>query len=368
MYRAWLTPARVISDNTRMSPAPSSTPMTCTQRPACQPSSRPADCAVVPGRRRRRAAGPRRRDRRRDCARADVAESFSASPSSLLHAGHGRELAGAAGGADRRRARRARHRPAAQARDGGGLAARQRRVARAAFVVRGQGDAADLAQAVAEGLTLAEFDGGQLQDGRSARRRRCRRGPSSPIDASRERRATHRRGGRARPDPRRVQQPGARARQRAGQHADAARVRERARPRSRARAASRSRSSTRQQIEELGMGLLLGVARGSAEPPRLMVFRHDPPGAPADAGARPGRQGHHLRHRRHLDQAGRRHGADEGRHGGRRRGRVRDARDRAAEGADARHRRRADDGEHAGRPRDQAGRRPEERARARPSR
>ncbi len=34
-------------------------------------------------------------------------------------------------------------------------------------------------------------------------------------------------------------------------------------------------------IERLGMGLLLGVARGSAEPPRLMVFRHDPPGAPA---------------------------------------------------------------------------------------
>ena len=28
------------------------------------------------------------------------------------------------------------------------------------------------------------------------------------------------------------------------------------------------------------MGLLLGVARGSAEPPRLIVFRHDPPGAP----------------------------------------------------------------------------------------
>src|SRR5207248_869511 len=31
-----------------------------------------------------------------------------------------------------------------------------------------------------------------------------------------------------------------------------------------------------QQIEALGMGLLLGVARGSSEPPRLMVFRHEP--------------------------------------------------------------------------------------------
>jgi leucyl aminopeptidase len=34
------------------------------------------------------------------------------------------------------------------------------------------------------------------------------------------------------------------------------------------------------QIADLGMGLLLGVARGSSEPPRLMVFRHEPPGAP----------------------------------------------------------------------------------------
>ncbi len=31
------------------------------------------------------------------------------------------------------------------------------------------------------------------------------------------------------------------------------------------------------QIEALGMGMLLGVARGSSEPPRLMVFRHNPP-------------------------------------------------------------------------------------------
>jgi leucyl aminopeptidase len=34
-------------------------------------------------------------------------------------------------------------------------------------------------------------------------------------------------------------------------------------------------------IAALGMGLLLGVARGSAAPPRLIVLRHDPPGAPA---------------------------------------------------------------------------------------
>jgi leucyl aminopeptidase len=35
------------------------------------------------------------------------------------------------------------------------------------------------------------------------------------------------------------------------------------------------------EIGQLGMGLLLGVARGSAEPPRVIVMRHSPPGAPA---------------------------------------------------------------------------------------
>ena len=35
------------------------------------------------------------------------------------------------------------------------------------------------------------------------------------------------------------------------------------------------------QMEALRMGLLLGVARGSSEPPRLMAFRYEPAGAPA---------------------------------------------------------------------------------------
>jgi leucyl aminopeptidase len=35
------------------------------------------------------------------------------------------------------------------------------------------------------------------------------------------------------------------------------------------------------QMESLGMGLLLGVARGSAEPPRMLVARYEPQGAPA---------------------------------------------------------------------------------------
>src|SRR6185436_13578115 len=34
-------------------------------------------------------------------------------------------------------------------------------------------------------------------------------------------------------------------------------------------------------LERLGMGMLLGVGRGSVEPPRLVAIRHEPPGAPA---------------------------------------------------------------------------------------
>jgi leucyl aminopeptidase len=36
------------------------------------------------------------------------------------------------------------------------------------------------------------------------------------------------------------------------------------------------------QIENLGMGMFLGVARGSAEPPRLLVLKYAPPGAAAN--------------------------------------------------------------------------------------
>ncbi len=35
------------------------------------------------------------------------------------------------------------------------------------------------------------------------------------------------------------------------------------------------------EIRDLKMGLLLGVAQGSVEPPRMVVIRHEPPGAPA---------------------------------------------------------------------------------------
>src|SRR5688572_8983696 len=46
-----------------------------------------------------------------------------------------------------------------------GLAARQKRDTSLAFMIRGDGDAARLAQAAAEGLTLAEFNGGTYKTG-----------------------------------------------------------------------------------------------------------------------------------------------------------------------------------------------------------
>ena len=85
------------------------------------------------------------------------------------------------------------------------------------------------------------------------------------------------------------------------------------------------------RIEELKMGALLSVARGSAEPPRLMVLTYTPEKQiPGRAGAGPGRQSRHLRHRRHLHQARQRYGKDEVRYGRRRGHARRDARARAA--------------------------------------
>ena len=69
----------------------------------------------------------------------------------------------------------------------------------------------------------------------------------------------------------------------------------------------------------------LRVGTGSAHPPRMVILRHVP--RKASQGDRgPGRQGHHLRHRRHQPQARRPHVGDEGRHGGRGRGALRHAR------------------------------------------
>jgi hypothetical protein len=84
------------------------------------------------------------------------------------------------------------------------------------------------------------------------------------------------------------------------------------------------------KIKELKMGAFWGVAQGSDEPPALIVLRYEPAGAP-EKPPRPGRQRNHLRHRRHLHQARRRHGENEVRHGRRRHHDRRHARHRPAQ-------------------------------------
>jgi leucyl aminopeptidase len=159
-----------------------------------------------------------------------------------------------------------------------GLAARGRRVARAAFVVRGEGDVGELAQAVAEGVTLAEFYGGSYKTGDPP--------PAPPptwtiVLADGDERAVNA-ASEAVARGRILGECTNLARELANEPGNTLTPREFAK---RAAAiASEAGVSVEildeTQIEQLGMGLLLGVARGSAEPPRLVVFRWDPPGAP----------------------------------------------------------------------------------------
>ena len=101
------------------------------------------------------------------------------------------------------------------------------------------------------------------------------------------------------------------------------------------------------------MGSFLSVTNGSDEPPRFIVLEYEAVAAQAEA-AGAGRQGHHVRHRRHLAQAGRRHGPDEVRHVRRGVGVRHVPRDRRAQGEDQPDRAGPRLREHAVGPRDQA--------------
>jgi leucyl aminopeptidase len=170
-----------------------------------------------------------------------------------------------------------------------GLAARQRRVARAGFALQpgmadpsGDIDVRGLAQAVAEGLTLAEFNVASYKtiDPAPPPPPRCTIIVPTLSDTSPES-LTGVEGVVAR--GRLLGECSNLARDLANEPGNALTPREFA---ARATAiASEGGISCEvldeQQIEALGMGMLLGVARGSSEPPRLMVFRYDPPGAPS---------------------------------------------------------------------------------------
>jgi leucyl aminopeptidase len=165
-----------------------------------------------------------------------------------------------------------------------GLWTRQHRVDRAVFVLRSPADAGttgttrELAQAVAEGLTLAEFDAGQYKthdhDEPAATQWTISLGEGPEVRPA----VVH-----------------AIARGRIlGECSNLARALcnepgNTLTPREFAARTSAIASEAgvdvdvldEEQIARLRMGLLLGVARGSSEPPRLVVFRYEPPGAPA---------------------------------------------------------------------------------------
>ena len=153
---------------------------------------------------------------------------------------------------------------------------KQRRVGRAAFVIRVAGaraDAAEIAQAVAEGLTLSEFNAGSYKTfdvppGAA---------PAwTVVGTTAELSATVERG-------RLLGECSNLSREMANEPGNTLTPREFARRAETAVAGTGLAFDVldEKQIDQLGMGMLLGVARGSAEPPRMIVMRHDPSGAPA---------------------------------------------------------------------------------------
>ena len=154
------------------------------------------------------------------------------------------------------------------------IAARQRRVAQIGFVLRPTDDDELTTQAVAEGLTLGEFDGGRYKteheaselrsiqivaaDGRTpGRNERVARGRVLGECSNQARLMAN--------EPGNTLTPQVFA-ERALSLTDDTGL--------------RVEVIDEQGIAKLNLQLLLGVARGSAEPPRLIVLRHDPPGAP----------------------------------------------------------------------------------------
>jgi len=156
------------------------------------------------------------------------------------------------------------------------LQARQRRVPRVAWLIRGQATAVEV-QAAAEGLVLARFSGDTYKSGE--------RGGPPPEDVQVVVPAT--------PDAGALEAAVERglilaessnlARELCNEPSNVLT------PSVFAERAQRISGEAGIPIEvlderaigALGMGLLLGVSRGSAEPPRVIVMRHDPPGAPA---------------------------------------------------------------------------------------
>lgn len=155
------------------------------------------------------------------------------------------------------------------------LLARQKKIARVAFHAHGELGSTEMIQAIAEGLTLAEFDAGRYKttgydpfelsslgivveaSAREGAERAAHRGRVIGEHCNMARQLDNEPGNQLTPSVfadrlSDIARSGGLAVEVLDHHA----------------------------IERLGMGMLLGVGRGSAEPPRLVVIRYEPPGAP----------------------------------------------------------------------------------------
>ena len=157
-----------------------------------------------------------------------------------------------------------------------GLHARQKKIARLAFRASGALDSPEMIQAIAEGLTLAEFDAGRYKTAdyepfqltslgisveartREAAQRAAHRGRVIAEHCNMARQLDNEPGNALTPST----------------FAD--RLSEIARG-----GGLSVEVLDHTELERLGMGMLLGVGRGSAEPPRLVAIRYEPADAPA---------------------------------------------------------------------------------------
>jgi len=153
--------------------------------------------------------------------------------------------------------------------------ARQKKIARIAFSADGQLDSPDMIQAIAEGLTLAEFESGSYKTSEHDTFELEKLDIIVP-DGSRDAAVQAVRRGRV-----------------IGEQCNIARALDNEPGNALTPSVFAERLAEialgsgltvevldHEELERLGMGMLLGVGRGSADPPRLVVIRHEPPGAP----------------------------------------------------------------------------------------
>ena len=157
-----------------------------------------------------------------------------------------------------------------------GLTARQRKIARVAFLALGVLETPEIIQAIAEGLTLAQFEGGRYKTAgydpfeltatsigveertRTAAERAAHRGQVIGLHCNVARQLDNEPGNSLTPS------------------VFAARLTQIARD-----GGLTVDVLDHNELERLGMGMLLGVGRGSSDPPRLVAIRYDPAGAAA---------------------------------------------------------------------------------------